>query len=59
MSTHHYLKEQKKYKLSKSSNVLDLMKKSKSQKIADKKYNIILISSTLLVFLLITKVIVF
>ena len=59
MASHQYLKNQKRFVPSKSSNVLDLIKKSKLQKIADKKANIILISSTLVVFALITKIIVF
>ena len=59
MASHHYLKDQKKFTEVKSSDVLDLIKKSKLQKIADKKFNIFLISSTLVVFLLVTKVIIF
>tara|TARA_B110001454_G_C12705080_1_gene428239 strand:- start:357 stop:536 length:180 start_codon:yes stop_codon:yes gene_type:complete len=59
MASHHYLKNQKKFIPSNPSNILDLIKKSKLQKIADKKANIILISSTLVVFALITKIIVF
>jgi hypothetical protein len=59
MASHHYLKNQKRFISSKPSNVLELIRKSKLQKIADKKTNIIVILSTLLVFALITKIIVF
>ena len=59
MASHHYLKDQKKFIEVKSSDVLDLIKKSRLQKIAEKKFNIFLISSTFVVFLLVTKVIIF
>jgi hypothetical protein len=59
MASHYYLKNQKRFISSKSSDVLELIRKSKLQKIADKKTNIIVILSSLLVFALITKIIVF
>ena len=59
MASHYYLKNRKRFISSKSTNVLELIKKSKLQKIADKKTNIIVILSALLVFALIAKIIVF
>jgi hypothetical protein len=59
MASHHYLRDQKKFTEVKTSDVLDLIKKSRLQKNAEKKSNIFLISSTLVVFLLITKILIF
>jgi hypothetical protein len=59
MAPHQYLGHQKKFTEVKSSDVLNLIKKSKLQKIAEKKSSIFLISSTIVVFLLITKIIIF
>ena len=59
MASHHYLIKQNLNKIKKKSNIIDLIKKSKIRKDLEVKYNFFLISATLVLFLVITKIIIF